>query len=119
MNKHLSFAVLLFAAGLAHASETDTPAIVGLLDGARELGRVNGLALACGHAQVSSKARAMMVLRSPKTRRFGEAFENASTEAFNEQTAASATCPEPVVLELRLEMTELRMQELTAQAEKK
>lgn len=119
MHKYLSLAVVLFAAGLAHASDTDSPAIAGLLDGARELGRVNGLALACGHTQVSNKARAMMVLRSPKTRRFGEAFENASTEAFNEQTAASSACSEPVVLELRLEMTELRMQELTAQAEKK
>lgn len=118
--KHLlPLAALALAAGIAQANETDSPAIAGLLDSARELGRVNGVALACGHVQVSNKARAMMILRAPKTRRFGEAFEDASTAAFNDQTANSPACAESVVLELRLEMTDLRMQELTAQAEKK
>jgi hypothetical protein len=111
-------ALILLSGGTAQA-ETDSPAIAGLLDGAADLGRVNGAALACGYSALVEKAKAMMILRAPKTRRFGEAFENASNESFAAQTASGASpCPEPVVLELKLEMTELRMQDYTAQATK-
>lgn len=114
--KHAPLLTLLLLLALPASADNDNPAVAGLLDGARELGQSNGIALACGYTELSSKARAMMILRAPKTRRFGEAFEDASSAAFNKQSISGEACPEAVVLALKLEMTELRMQDLAAKA---
>lgn len=115
MKRLFPLAILAALAGPA-AAEADSPVITELLAGVDELGRVNGVALACNYPEVVSKARAMMILRAPKTRRFGEAYEQASTAAFNEQGTSGASCPDAVVLNLKLEMTDLRLREVAAKA---
>ena len=108
-------AVVMFAAA-AHAGEAESPAVADLLAGIAELGRVNGTALACGYTELLPKAKAMMILRAPKTRRFGEAYEDASNEAFRAQTGGSQACPEQVVLALRLEAADLKLQDAAKRA---
>lgn len=109
--------LVLFAALAAPVSaEPDAPVIAELMAGVTELGQVNGVALACGYPELVTKARAMMILRAPKTRRFGEAYETASTEAYTRQGTGGDACPEAVVLNLKLEMTDLRLKEIAAKA---
>lgn len=117
--KYLSSLLALLMLANPATAENDSPALAGLLAGARDLGQVNGVALACNQATVVERAKAMMILRAPKTRRFGEAFEEASSAAYNAQATSGGACPEAVVQMLKLEMTELRMQEFAAKAEAK
>lgn len=116
MQKSIPLLLASMLVAIPVVAETDSPAIAEMLSGAAELGRVNGVALACNYPDLVTKARAMMILRAPKTRRFGEAYEQASSAAFNEQGASGAACPEAVVLNLRLEMADLRLKEVAAKA---
>ena len=43
----------------------------------RELGQINGQALACGQMAVAGQAKALMIRHAPKTRRYGGIFEEA------------------------------------------
>ena len=97
---------LILSAQLAAA---EPPAADKELAAVAELGRVNGTALACKRADLVAKAKAMMIARVPKTRRYGEAFEESTNAAFREQTAAASACPAAVVLSLRLEAADLRL----------
>jgi hypothetical protein len=73
-----------------------------------ELGRVNGTALACGRTEVVNKAKALVLLRAPKTRRYGEAFEDATSAAFRAQ--ATADCPLETILSLQLAGAEMKLE---------
>ncbi len=95
----------LFLALLAAAATADDG-----LAAVAELGRVNGTALACERMEISNKARALMLLRAPKTRTYGEAYEAATTAAFSELTAHRAACPEDVILALRLEAADIKLE---------
>ena len=116
MKRLIPLYVAAFFALPAWAGADESPVIAELLAGTVELGRVNGTALACGYTDLVAKAKAMMLLRVPKTRRFGEAYEAASSEAFRNQTDGSAACPELPVIGLRLEVTDLNLQEASKRA---
>lgn len=86
---------LLFAA--ANADPEALPSAI------RELGRVNGQALACGQMAVAGQAKALMIRHAPKTRRYGEIFEEETNAAFLAQSKDSDRCPPPDDFANRLE----------------
>ena len=61
----------------------------------RALGRINGQALACDYAETVSRIKVAMIQHAPKSRRYGAAFEEATHNAFLEQTRKEQTsCPD-------------------------
>lgn len=77
----------------------------------RELGTLNGLALACAEARLAARARELMLTHAPKTQRFGAAYEESTNEAFNAQTRAGKPCPETTELTDRANRLALRLAE--------
>jgi protein SCO1/2 len=67
------------------------------------IGRINGVALACGHKDAMARAKALMIMRVPKTREYGEIFETASNDSFLEQSVDKGACPGRATLSVRLE----------------
>ncbi|WP_412478589.1 hypothetical protein [Azonexus sp. IMCC34839] len=55
------------------------------------IGKINGIALACQQPALSSRARNAVQTGAPKTRAYGEAFENATNAAFLAQ--GKGVCP--------------------------
>lgn len=64
----------------------------------RQLGTLNGQALACSAKDAAAHARVLMLAHAPKTPRFGAAYEEATQEGYLAQTRASGTCPEAKAL---------------------
>lgn len=116
MKRLVTLYVAAMFAAAAHAGEAEPPVIAELLAGVAELGSVNGTALACGYTDLLPKTKAMMLLRMPKTRRFGEAYEDASSTAFRAMTNGNQPCPEAVILALRLEAIDLKLQDAARRA---
>lgn len=98
----LAAAVAGFA--LPAASATDNTAIEGAV---AELGRVHGAALACKQPALVSRARNAVQTTAPKTRAYGEIFENATSEAFLAQ--GQAACPDAQRLARQLDEAEARL----------
>lgn len=84
----LATLVLITGPLLAADSEAGLAAI-------QELGRVNGQALACGQMATSGQAKKLMIRHAPKTRRYGELFEEATNAAFLMQGKDQNSCPQP------------------------
>lgn len=83
----------------APASAADrTPEIVA------ELGRINGLALACSYPDIVNRAKGTVIARVAKTRSLGEAFEAATTSAFLSAGPDKSRCPPAAVLNVELEI---------------
>ncbi len=59
----------------------------------RELGTLNGQALACRQFALAADAKTLMIRHAPKTPGFGALFEGATNAAFIEQTKGSVPCP--------------------------
>jgi len=70
-----------------------------------QLGRINGIALACQQPAIVSRARNSVQTTAPKTRAIGEIFEQATNGAFLEQ-GKGLSCPDTATLAARLEMAE-------------
>ncbi len=68
----------------------------------QDIGRLNGQALACGEMATSGKAKALMIRHAPKTRRYGELFEEATSAAFLAQGKGQDSCPQPAEFAARL-----------------
>jgi protein SCO1/2 len=68
------------------------------------LGTINGRALACGHTEVVSRAKAIVIARVAKTRELGEIFEQATSAAFLAQAPRKAECPSRAILAVELEV---------------
>ena len=98
------FAVLcgLTFSAMAFAAEEAGPAAV------RDLGRLNGQALACGHKDSAAWIRILMLSHVPKTRAFGEIYEEGSQEAFVAHNRGAA-CPGKAELSARLETVTERL----------
>lgn len=76
----------------AHAADSLTDA--GLAE-VQALGRINGLALACGYAETASRIKAVIIQHAPKSRRYGAAFEEGTNKAFLDQSRKEMTaCPD-------------------------
>lgn len=73
------------------------------------MGRLNGIALACQQPALVSRARNAVVTTAPKTRGYGEIFENATNQAYLEQ-GKGGTCPDAASLTSNMAAAEKRMQ---------
>lgn len=67
-----------------------------------ELARINGQALACQHAGVARRAKALMLAHAPKTARFGSTYEDGTQQAFLAQTR-EGSCPGAALLDTQLD----------------
>jgi protein SCO1/2 len=74
-----------------------------------ELGRINGLALACAHKEVVARAKTLMIARVAKTRELGALFEEQTSAAFTAQAGDRASCPGRAPLAVALEAAALRL----------
>ena len=74
-----------------------------------ELGRVNGLALACGQPEVAARAKALMLAHVPKLSHWGETYEQATSTAF---VTPAGGCPEGAVLRVQAELLAARLSAL-------
>lgn len=93
-------ALLSGASSPALAAEPDAAQLTAIVT---QLGRINGRALACGHKEVTSRAKAIVVARVAKTRELGAAFEEATNAAFLAQGNDRQACPERAALTVELE----------------
>jgi len=87
----------------------------------RELGSLNGQALACAQNDAVARIKTLMIDLAPKLRDYGAAFEEATNQAFLRQTQDQAGCQSGAILTLQAEAAAQRLQAAipaTAQAEK-
>jgi len=87
---------LLAAAGLGLAATAAGAGADGLA-AVRDLGRLNGQALACGAKDAAAWVRILMLSHAPKTRVHGEAYEEGTQEAFAAH-GRGAPCATPTEL---------------------
>lgn len=57
----------------------------------RDLGRLNGQALACSYREAASRIKKAIIENAPKSRRYGAAFEETTNQGFLEQTKQDST----------------------------
>ncbi len=72
------------------------------LSAVRDLGRLNGLTLACGQKEAASWVRVLMLNHAPKTRAYGEAYEEGTQESFLAH-GKGTPCPGSAELNARLD----------------
>ena len=103
--KHLTRMIVLLS--LAAPLASPLPAIADDADAGlaavRQLGTLNGQALACAEKDAAAHAKLLMLAHVPKTARFGAAYEEATQESYLAQTRASGTCPETRALAGKLD----------------
>lgn len=99
---HLLALALATAVPLARAADEGSDAV-------EALGRLNGVALACNQPALVSRARNAIVTGTPKTRNYGELFENATSAAYLEQ-GKGAACPDTSTLANNIAAAEKRLQ---------
>ena len=95
--------ILAALANSSMAADTD-PGTVAV----EALGRLNGIALACQQPALVTRARNAIITTAPKTRGYGEVFENATNAAYLEQ-GKGATCPDAASLASNIAAAEQRM----------
>ncbi len=96
------FACCLGLAAAAQASEEAGLAAV------RDLGRLNGNALACGQKDTAAWVRVLMLNHAPKTRTYGEAYEEGTRETFAAH-GRGEPCAASAVLAARLDAVTQRL----------
>ena len=74
----------------------------------RELGRLNGQTLACGQKNAASWIRVLMLNHAPKTRMYGEAYEEGTQETFLAH-GKGTPCPDSAELGARLDEAARRL----------
>jgi protein SCO1 len=103
----LAFTALLAARVGTAATPAPTapkaPDPAAIMVAVKEIGIVNGIALACGHRDAVARAKALMIMRVPKTREYGEIFEQASNDSFLAQSVKKGGCPGRATLAVQLE----------------
>lgn len=103
--KHLApFAALICLAGPAAADTEAGLAIIG------DLGQLNGQALACGQTSAVAEAKTLVIRHAPKTRRYGEIFEEQTNAAFLRQGKGQQVCPTAADFSGRLQSLARRLQ---------
>mgnify|MGYP000926713617 CR=1 FL=1 len=101
--RFLSAALFLIALPVVATNE-DPLAVVA------ELGRLNGEALACSQSAISNQAKKLMIGHAPKTRRYGEVFEEQTNSAFLAQ-GKDARCQTAEDFSRRLDDLATRLQQ--------
>lgn len=94
--------------GPAHSQAQDE-ADAGLAAVAR-LGRLNGQALACQDSAAARRAKALMLAHAPKTARYGQAFDDATQQAFLATTGGQLACGENAARSQQLDAVERSLQ---------
>lgn len=102
--------VLLFALLSAVAPTFAADQAAGLA-ALKELGAVNGQALACSEMPAAKRAKSLMLAHAPKTQTYGDAFQASTNDAFLAQTKGDAPCPTAQALDERLKTLEARLNE--------
>lgn len=103
------FALVLCFLGLAQPAVADSSSDAGLAE-VRNLGLLNGQALACSHKQTVARIKAVMINHAPKSRRYGEAFEAATSQAFLAQVKNDpAACQDEQALTSQAEEVAARL----------
>lgn len=110
MPRTLLLSLLIVLAGPAAADPDSVP--VAALAAISDLGRLNGQALACSQMGSASQAKKLMIRHAPKTRRYGEVFEEQTSEAFLAQGRDLTACPSAGDFSRRLDDLSLRLQSL-------
>jgi hypothetical protein len=87
--------------GMAADADAGTAAV-------EALGRLNGVALACKQPALVARARNAVITAAPKTRSYGEIFENATNASYLEQ-GKGAVCPDAATLASNIAAAEQRM----------
>lgn len=77
-----------------------------------DLGGLNGQALACGERGSAGQAKLLMIRHAPKTRRYGEVYEERTNQAFLAQGGDLASCPSAADFASRLDDLSRRLQSL-------
>lgn len=107
--KHI--ALLLCFLGLAPAIQTANAATDAGMTEVRELGRLNGQALACGYMDTSALIKKAIIRHAPRARNYGAAFEQATNESFLAQSRQDHTaCPDGPSLNAHVDDATKRLQ---------
>lgn len=96
----------LLATGASLAEGDLTPALRSSIDA---LGRLNGQALACQQMVLSTRLRNILIYQAPKERSIGEAFEQATQEAYLAQGQVDKACPDSKTLAAQIETATLEL----------
>lgn len=107
MKRFFLLSCCLFSTAAAFAADPPEPAGVAEV---RELGRLNGVALACSQADAAARIKKLLIQYAPKTRRYGEAFENATQDAFLAQGVKPEPCLEGAAYAVEAEVLAMRLQ---------
>lgn len=76
------------------------------------LGDLNGRALACAEMQVAARAKSLMLAHSPKTERFGDAYQNATQNAYEIQTRSNGPCLSAIDMTAQLNEVASRLNDM-------
>lgn len=99
----------LLAGPAAVAQEAITAALAAIAD----LGQLNGQALACEQVAIASAAKQLAIRHAPKTRAYGETFEEHTNTAFLAQgKKGQDPCPAASAFSARLDELSVRLQSL-------
>lgn len=104
--KQIAAVFLLFAFAVPAGASEDAAAGLAAV---RDLGRLNGEALACGSKDTAAWTRILMLNHAPKTRIYGEAYEEGTQEAFTAH-GRGTPCPTSADAAVRLEAVTQRLQ---------
>ena len=100
-------AVSLLAGPAAATPEAATSALAVIGD----LGQLNGQALACGEMSIAGEAKRLAIRHAPKSRLYGESFEEQTNAAFLAQgQKGQAPCPTAASFSGRLDELSNRLQ---------
>jgi len=102
--------LLCFLSLALSARAADSLTDAGLTE-VRDLGRINGQALACGYAETVSRIKTVIIQHAPKSRRYGAAFEEATNKSFLDQSRKEqTTCPDGPTLSGQVDEATQRLQ---------
>ena len=76
----------------------------------RDLGRLNGQTLACGQKDAAAWVRVLMLNHAPKTRAYGEAYEEGTSEAFAAHNRGTP-CSAPAELSAKIDAITQRLKQ--------
>ncbi len=94
--KYLTPLIILLGLALANpVFAEDAPAG---LNAIKQLGSLNGQALACADKNAAAHAKLLMLTHAPKTATYGRAYEEATNAGYLAQTKNAASCPDAKTL---------------------
>lgn len=105
----LSAALLFCLLPCSLPARAESPVLSSGDDVLAELGRVNGISLACQQPALAARARDLVIEWAPKERAQGEMFEQATSQAFLQQGKNGLPCPEVKALIAQLGALEFRL----------